>query len=148
LDLMKSCVALHPDNPDGRTDTLDFAQYLASLSIEEDRLYRAYLGQLCVERVGESEGDCAEGCACDGQPTAKCKRTCRDCRGLALQKLRVCKQIGEVAPTPMARTKKAPARAARMEAAPVSAPTPRSKSAPTRRTQNVDPATAPQQAEL
>jgi hypothetical protein len=152
VELLTSCVALHPDNTDGRTDLLDYAKYLPNLATEEERLYRAHLEQRCVERVGENGAACAQSCACNDKPsdkpTAKCKRTCRECRSETAQQMRVCKKIGEVAPAPApaARSKRAPARAPRPKAAP--APAPRPKGSPARRPKVVDPGLEPQQAVL
>jgi hypothetical protein len=132
LDLLTSCVALHPGNTDGRNDPPDYAKYLPNLTIVEDQLYRAHLVQHCVENLGDEETRCAQACACNDNPSDKrhavqCKRTCRDCRNETVQGIRACKKIGEVAPA--SRQRVAPARAHRPKAAD-------------------DPDSAPQQAEL
>jgi hypothetical protein len=105
VDLLTACVAFHPNNPDGRSDMLDYATYLPNLSPAEDALYRANLAQRCVEKVGDEETRCAEACACEGKnpgktPTAKCKRSCGGCRNETAQKLLACKKLGEPPPPP------------------------------------------------
>ena len=122
LDLLTACVALHPDNTDGRSDLMDYAEYLPNLSTAEDAIYRTSLAQRCVEKVGDEEERCAQACACvdkdsGKQPTAKCKRACGGCHNETAQRLRLCKKIGE-APR-AARPKTASAKSA-----------PRPKSAP------------------
>jgi hypothetical protein len=101
LDLLTACVALHPDNTEGRSDLMDYAEYLPNLSPAEDVLYRASLGQRCVERVGDETEQCAPACACIDKdpgkhPTTDCKRACRGCHNDVSQRLRLCKKIGEV----------------------------------------------------
>lgn len=100
LDLLTACVALHPGNTDGRSDLLGFAEYLPNLSTAEDALYRMSLVQRCVEKVGNEESHCAQACACEDkdsgkQPAATCKRACGSCRNEMVQRLRLCKKIGE-----------------------------------------------------
>jgi len=112
LDLLTSCVTLHPNNGEARSDVTDYATYLPNLSAEEETLYRGHLVQRCEEKVGDEESHCAEACACEAKdsgkpPTAKCKRACGAFRKETAQELLACKKLGEVAPT------LAPARAAR-----------------------------------
>lgn len=100
LELLTACVALHPGNTDGRSDLMDYAEYLPNLSPAEDALYRMNLAQRCVEKVGDEDGRCAEACTCVDKesgnlPTAKCKRACGGCRNETAQRLRLCKKIGE-----------------------------------------------------
>jgi hypothetical protein len=126
LDLLTACVALHPDNTEGRSDLMDYAEYLPNLSTAEDAIYRTSLAQRCVEKVGDEEARCAQACACMGkdsgkQPTAKCKRACGGCRNETAQRLRLCKKIGEAphATARAARPKTAPGkRAPRPNSAP------------------------------
>ena len=119
LDLLTACVALHPDNSDGRSDVMGYAEYLPNLSTAEDALYRMNLVQRCVERVGDEETQCAQACACvdkdsGKQPTAKCKRACGGCRKETAQRLLLCRKIGEDphASARAPRTKTAPAKSA------------------------------------
>ncbi len=112
LDLLTSCVALHPDNGEARSDAMDYAKYLPNLSADEEALYRRHIAQRCEEKVGDEEARCAEACACEAKdsgrpPTAKCKRVCGGCRKETAQALLACRKLGEVAPAP------APLRAAR-----------------------------------
>jgi hypothetical protein len=112
LDLLTSCVALHPNNVEARSDTTSYATFLPNLSAEEDALYRTYLVQQCVAKVGDVEEHCAEACACEAKDAGKrsatkCKRACGGCRKEAAHDLLACKKLGEVAPEP------APARRAR-----------------------------------
>jgi hypothetical protein len=124
MGLLTACVALHPDNSEGRSDLMDYAEYLPNLSAAEDALYRTNLVQRCVERVGDGEGRCAEACACVDKdpgkhPSATCKRACGGCRSETAQRLRLCKKIGE--------PPRATARTARLKRAPAkSAPSPQS----------------------
>jgi hypothetical protein len=149
LDLLTACVALHPNNTDGRSDMLDYAAYLPNPSEAEDALYRVHLVQRCVERVGDEETRCAQACACEDkdsgkQPAPKCKRACQGCRNETAQKLGICKKLGEVAAVP--RPKAAPARAHRPKAAP--SPAARPKGAPDRRPKGRNPASEPEKAVL
>lgn len=121
LDLLTACVALHPDNADGRSDLMDYAEYLPNLSTAEDALYRLNLAQRCVERVGDVEAGCAQACACLDQDAGKhaaatCKRACGGCRNEMSSRLRLCKKIAE--------PPRAPARAARSKNAPVKSVSP------------------------
>jgi hypothetical protein len=138
VDLLTACVALHPNNREGRSDLLDFAKYLPNPSPAEDALYRANLVQRCVERVGDEGTRCAQACACEDkdsgkQPPAKCKRACGGCHNETAQKLHLCKKVGEAPPAP--RPTVAPAPAVR----PGGAPAPRPKNTPGRRRKDVDP---------
>jgi hypothetical protein len=104
-ELLTSCVALHPDNKEGRTDPPDYTRYLPSPAKAEQRLYRKHLIQRCVEGVGSKETRCAEACACkdksaDKQEKAKCKEGCRNCRVETAQKIRECKKTGSPASAP------------------------------------------------
>jgi hypothetical protein len=127
IDILTACVALHPENTQGRSDLLDYAKYLPNLTDAEDDLYRTYLVQRCVEKVGTDETRCAESCACEKkdsgkQPDAKCKRTCSSCRSETAQKQGLCKKLGEAPPAPAPTA----ARVSRRKGAPAAAP----KSAP------------------
>ncbi|MBN2573692.1 MAG: hypothetical protein JXP73_03940 [Deltaproteobacteria bacterium] len=148
LELLTGCVAFHPDNTHGRSDLLEFANYLPNLAKEEEQLYRSYLVRRCEEKVNEESASCARDCACDDKPgdkkqSAKCKRTCRNCQNETAQRMRMCQEVGEVAPEPAApsaaRRKGAPA--ARRKGRP-------GKHAPARRKKAVDPGSGPQQAVL
>lgn len=110
LEMLVTCVALHPANKDGKTNELDYTDYLPDSSRAEQRLYRRHLVKSCIEKVGSKETRCAEACACKGQAKdreqkAKCKAACRDCRIARAQEIRACKKTG--APT------RAPTRAPR-----------------------------------
>ena len=122
LELLTSCVALHPTNAEGKTNPPDYARYLPNPTRAEQRLYRKHLIRRCVEEVGSKESRCKEACACkdpsaDKQRKAKCKQTCRDCRIETAQRIRECKKTGGLPPTRAARPKRG-----------VSAPTARPKS--------------------
>jgi hypothetical protein len=119
LDLLTACVALHPDNTDGRSDLMDYAEYLPNLSTAEDAIYRMSLAQRCVAKVGDEDARCAQACACvdkdsGRQAAAKCKRACGGCRNETAQRLRLCKKIGDPphAAARAARPKIAPAKSA------------------------------------
>jgi hypothetical protein len=104
LDLLSACVALHPNNPEGKSDTPEFATFLPNLSPDEAALYRTHLVQRCEEKAGDEER-CAESCACEAKaagkaPPAKCKRACETCHKQASQEVLACKKLGEVAPEP------------------------------------------------
>jgi hypothetical protein len=108
LELLTACVALHPGNPDGRSDLMGYAEYLPNLSPAEDALYRMDLAQRCADKVGDEEARCAQACACvdkesGKQPAVKCKRACGGCHNETAQRLRLCKKIGE-GPHTIART--------------------------------------------
>ena len=110
LELLTSCVALHPYNADGKTDPPDYTRYLPNPTKAEQRLYRRHLVQRCVENVGSKETRCKEACACadpsaDKQQKAKCKASCRDCRMEMAQRIRDCRKFGGVLPAPGARPK-------------------------------------------
>ena len=104
VDLLTACVALHPNNNEGRSDMLDYATYLPNLSPAEDMLYRTSLAQRCLQKVGDEDTRCAQACACESKagktPTAKCKRTCGGCRSETAQKTLACQQLGEPPPPP------------------------------------------------
>jgi hypothetical protein len=153
LELLTSCVALHPANSGGKSDPPDYKKYLPNPAPDEESLYRTHLVQRCVEDLGDQDAPCTEACACtdnasDKQSTATCKRTCQDCRSTTEQQIRACKALGTPAPAPAA----ARARTPRPKAAPVSrpqiAPAPRPKTAPASQPKVVDPNTGPQQAVL
>jgi hypothetical protein len=98
-EMLVTCVALHPQNKDGRTDQLDYTEYLPSLSAAEQRIYRPHLVQSCIEKVGSKETRCGEACACkekgmDREQRAKCKAACRNCRITRAQEIRACKKTG------------------------------------------------------
>jgi hypothetical protein len=106
LDLMTSCVALHPNNPDAKSDTADYATYLPNLSPDEAALYRTHLVQRCAEDVGDEGERCAKDCACETKdagrsPAATCKRACGTCRKETAQALLACRHLGDVAPDPV-----------------------------------------------
>jgi len=109
LELLTSCVALHPENADGRTDPTDYTRYLPDPAKAERRLYRRHLVERCVASVGSKEARCGQACDCQGQPDkqqkARCKQGCRNCRMETAQKIRECKKSGGVsaaAPRPRA----------------------------------------------
>jgi len=151
VELLTTCVALHPDNADGRSDVLDFATYLPDCSPAEQGLYRKYLVNRCKAKVGSEEARCAEACGCEqeaGKAVPTCKRGCEECRGGLTEKLAICQQLGAppAAPKP-ARVSRA--KGARLKnAAPKSAP--RLKPAPAKRAPppKPDDPSAPQQAVL
>jgi len=102
VDLLTSCVALHPDNSHARSDITDYASYLPNLASDEDTLYRTYLAQRCVEKVGDSDSRCADACACEnngaGKPvSATCRRECSACHKENAKHLQVCKDLGPLA---------------------------------------------------
>jgi hypothetical protein len=113
VELLTSCVALHPNNERARSDITDYADYLPNLGADEDALYRASLAQRCVEKVGDTESRCAEACACENKSTGKpasatCKRECGACRKGSAKQLQICKDLGApvaVRPTRTARAK-------------------------------------------
>lgn len=105
LDLLTSCVALHPKNDQARSDVPDYATFLPNLSPDEAALYRGHLVDKCVEKAGDEESRCGPACACldkdSGKPaTSKCKRACGDCRSGLAQEVRACQKLGEVPPDP------------------------------------------------
>jgi hypothetical protein len=105
LELLTSCVALHPNNGEARSDAEAYATFLPNLSPDEAALYRTHLVQRCTERVGDDGERCAETCACESEdagksPSAKCKRACGGCRNETAQEVLACKKLGEVAPDP------------------------------------------------
>jgi hypothetical protein len=103
LDLLTTCVSLHPDNKDGSTNPPEYAQYLPDLSKPEERLYRKHLVQRCSESLGDPKAACKKACACEGTPgdrqqTKACKRTCRECQKEQKEKVRKCKKFGGFPP--------------------------------------------------
>ena len=99
VDLLASCVALHPNNSRARSDITDYASYLPNLAGDEDTLYRTNLEQRCVEKVGDAASRCAEACACEnksaGKPaSATCRRECSACRKENAKHLQVCRNLG------------------------------------------------------
>lgn len=103
LDLLTSCVRLHPNNAEVKSDTAEYATYLPNLSAAETALYRSYLIERCTEEIGDEGSRCAEACGCEGKdagksPTTKCKRACGSCRKETAQALLACKKVGEVVP--------------------------------------------------
>jgi hypothetical protein len=120
VDLLTSCVALHPANEHARSDITDFASYLPNLTPDEDALYRTYLQQRCMEKVSEAAGRCDEPCACEtkneGKPvSATCRRECSACRDEGAKRLQICKELGPPAspaahPVHAARGKARPAK--------------------------------------
>jgi hypothetical protein len=106
VDLLTSCVALHPDNSHARSDITDYANYLPNLAGDEDTLYRTYLAQRCVEKVGDADSRCAEACACENKSAGKsasatCRRKCSACRKENAKYLQVCRDLGPpAAPRP------------------------------------------------
>jgi len=106
IDLLASCVALHPHNSEARSDPTDYATYLPNLSPDEVALYRTHLVARCTEKIGDEGERCAEACGCeakdrDTSTTAKCKRTCGTCRKETAQAVLACKKLGEVVPDPV-----------------------------------------------
>lgn len=105
LDLLTSCVTLHPNNGEAKSDTEAYATFLPNLSPDEAALYRTHLVQRCTENVGDEAERCAEPCACETKaagkpPAATCKRACGGCRKEIAQEVLACRRIGEVAPEP------------------------------------------------
>lgn len=130
-ELLTTCVALHPDNKDGKTALPDYAKYLPNPSRAEQRLYRRYLVKCCIDSVGSKQTRCAEACDCKGQSADKqqrtvCKKNCRSCHIETAQQIRACKKTGS----------------------PTLPRAPRHKGAPAEQPPAVDPATAPKQAVL
>jgi len=149
LELLTSCVALHPGNRGGRTDPPDYTTYLPNLATEELGIYRTHLVQRCVADLGDNESRCAEACACvaqasDKPPSATCKRTCRDCRVEAEQQIHACNRLG----TPEPESVSAPARSRSPRPKGTGNAAPRPKSAPASRPKDVDSGSEPQQAVL
>lgn len=141
MELLTSCVALHPSNTSGDSAQVDFAKYLLEPTTAEDTLYRTHLVQRCVEDLGYDESRCTESCACmDSRPTFKCKRACRACRQESEQQLSGCKSLA-VAPAPAP----APAPVRARSHRPKRSPAARHKPAPRPK---VDDPSAPQQAVL
>ena len=101
LDMLTACVALHPDNKDGKTDIPNYEDYLPRPLKAEMRIYRNYLVQTCVEQAGSKQTRCADACACKNQPDKKakseCKANCRICGKEATQRVRDCKHPGSPA---------------------------------------------------
>jgi hypothetical protein len=147
LDLLTACVALHPSNGPGRSDLLDYANYLPNMSTAEDTLYRLNLVQRCVGKVGDEGSRCEQACACVDKesgkpPTAKCKRACNGCRGETAEQVAVCQKLGEAAPAPEPAATSRRKGASRRKSAPA-------KRAPAgKRKKGVPPGLAPQQAVL
>lgn len=104
LDLLSSCVSLHPNNAEARSDTETWATFLPNLSPDEAALYRGHVAQKCAERVGDEGERCADACGCGGKdapsPAAQCKRACTDCRNETTQELLACRKLGEAPPDP------------------------------------------------
>jgi hypothetical protein len=99
LDLLTACVALHPDNAEGKSDPPDYTQFLPSPSKAEQRLYRKHLIARCIENVGDRQARCKDACGCSAKGFAKdkraeCKKNCVNCRVETAQKIRDCKKIG------------------------------------------------------
>lgn len=105
LDLLTSCVILHPNNGEAKSDTESYATFLPNMSPDEATLYRGHLVQRCTEKVGDEGERCAEACACEGKdagksPAATCKLACGGCRKETTQELLACRKLGEVAAEP------------------------------------------------
>lgn len=105
VGVLTACVAMHPENSEGRSDLVNYASYLPSPSPAEDALYRGYLVGRCIERVGDEGTRCTQACACEDPesgkvPTPKCKRACGGCRSETADKLRLCNKLGEAPPPP------------------------------------------------
>jgi hypothetical protein len=99
LELLTSCVALHPGNADGKSYVLDYVKFLPAPSKAEQRMYRKHLVQSCLGTVGSREARCSEACACkdkglDKAKKAECKQMCIYCRVETAQKVRECKKDG------------------------------------------------------
>jgi hypothetical protein len=95
LELLRSCVALHPSNSERKDDPPDFALYLPRPATDEEQLYRTHLVQRCVADLGDIAGRCDQACACeDKQQLSACKRGCRDCRNEMNQEMRGCQRFG------------------------------------------------------
>jgi hypothetical protein len=97
LDVLTSCVALHPENKGGKDDPQDYAKYLPRLAPDEQRLYRKHMTRRCEEDTGSHEAYCSRICVCDDRPwdkkyTTHCKEVCKGCKEQALEKLKGCKK--------------------------------------------------------
>jgi hypothetical protein len=142
LDLLTTCVALHPDNRDGMPDSPEYTTYLPDLSKAEARLYLKYLVHRCIENLGDPKAKCEKDCDCKSESADKaqkraCKRACRNCQKERKALVRACKKHGGILPPPPP------------EAAPASQPAKDSgKGAPGSEPQPVDPASAPKQQVL
>jgi hypothetical protein len=115
LELLTTCVALHPDNADGKSNPPDYTKFLPAASKAEQKLYRKHLVQRCVEDLGTRESRCGEACGCKARPKserAACKQACTNCRVETAQKIRECKHAGTPAPARAARAKGKPGKAA------------------------------------
>jgi hypothetical protein len=98
LELLTSCVSLHPANDEGRTDPLDFAKYLPKLTKDEQRLYRQHMAQRCEQNTLGKEAPCGRLCTCNESPADKrlvadCKEACKRCREQATARLKLCKKV-------------------------------------------------------
>ncbi len=97
LELLTTCVALHPENKGGKDDSQDYAKYLPTLAPDEQRLYRKHMTRRCEQDTGAHEAHCSRICVCDDRPwdkkyTSHCKEVCKGCRAQALEKLKGCKK--------------------------------------------------------
>jgi hypothetical protein len=97
IELLTTCVALHPDNQRGKDDPPDYARYLPRLASEEQKLYRKHMLHRCQQDSDAHEAQCSRLCACDDRPwdkkyTAHCKEVCKGCRAQAVEKLKGCKK--------------------------------------------------------
>jgi hypothetical protein len=97
LELLTTCVALHPDNSGGKDDSLDFAKYLPKLAPDEQKLYRKHMARRCTQDSDSHEAHCTRICVCDDRPwdkkyTAHCKEVCKGCKNQAVEKLKGCKK--------------------------------------------------------
>lgn len=112
LDLLTSCVALHPHNSEGKSQVLDYATYLPNLSPDEDGLYRNYLAERCAEKAGDEAARCAESCACEEKDASKrqsatCRSECGACRKVAASHLELCNGLRTPAATHATRAARA-----------------------------------------
>ena len=144
LDLLTTCVALHPGNREGVTDPPDYTQYLPDPSKAEERLYRKHLVQRCIENLGDPKASCDKACACKDKPGDKeqkrtCKHACRECEHEKKEQVRACKKSGGVVPAPAPPDKAAPAEEPKKA---------HGKTARGRQTKDVEPGSEPQATEL
>ena len=96
IELLTTCVAFHPDNPEGSTDPPDYAKYLPKMTRDEHRLYQNYVVQRCSPDLATEKTRCKRVCACDDHVQGKkqCKRICRSCRKETAQRRRACRRAG------------------------------------------------------
>ena len=97
IEILTTCVALHPDNQGGKDDPPDYAKYLPKLASDEQRLYRRHMARRCEQDSDSHEAHCSRICVCDDRPwdkkyTAHCKEVCKGCKEQAVEKVKACKK--------------------------------------------------------